>query len=125
MSRIRSKDTRPEMLVRRYLFAHGYRYKLHDSRLPGKPDLVLPKYRTVIFIHGCFWHAHQNCRYAVTPKSNTEYWSAKISGNSARDAAAADKLNSLGWRVIVIWECQLKKGAADAALKELAASISK
>jgi len=125
MSRIRSKDTRPEMQVRRYLFARGFRYRLHDSHLPGKPDLVLPKYRTVIFIHGCFWHAHQNCRYAVTPKSNTSYWSAKIAGNAARDAAAAEKLIALGWKSIIIWECQLKKGTADAVLNELAAAILK
>ena len=125
MSRIRSKDTRPEMLVRKYLFARGFRYRLHDSRLPGKPDLVLRKYHTVIFIHGCFWHAHENCRYAVMPKSNTSYWQVKIAGNTARDAAADEKLTALGWKIIVIWECRLKKSLAEAALDALAAAILK
>lgn len=109
MSRIRSKDTKPEMAVRKYLFAHGFRYRLHDKKLPGKPDIILPKYKTVIFVHGCFWHAHENCRYAVMPKSNTEYWTKKISGNGSRDFSARIKLLEAGWKIIVLWECDLRK----------------
>jgi len=109
MSRIRSKNTKPELTLRKYLFAHGFRYRLHDKKLPGKPDIILPKYKTVIFVHGCFWHAHENCRYAVMPKSNIEYWTGKISGNVSRDFSARKKLLELGWQIIVIWECSLRK----------------
>ncbi len=109
MSRIRSKDTRPELLVRKYLFKAGFRFRLHNKNLPGKPDIILPKYKTVILIHGCFWHGHPGCRYAVSPKSNTEYWSIKLSGNSIRDAKNQEGLKNMGWKVIVIWECELKK----------------
>jgi DNA mismatch endonuclease (patch repair protein) len=109
MSRIRSKDTKPEMAVRKYLFAHGFRYRLHDKKLPGKPDIVLRKYKAAIFVHGCFWHSHESCRYAVTPKSNVEYWANKISGNVSRDRAAGEKLQNLGWKGIVLWECELRK----------------
>ena len=88
MSRIKGKDTKPEMLVRRFLHANGFRYKLHDKKLPGKPDIVLPKYRTVIFVHGCFWHGHKNCKYFVVPKTRTEWWLNKINGNIANDIKA-------------------------------------
>lgn len=108
MSRVRSKDTKPEMLVRRFLFSHGFRYKLHDKSLPGKPDLVLPKYKTIIFIHGCFWHGHGGCRYFVVPKTRTEWWLNKISTNKQKDAASEKLLTSAGWKIINIWECEIK-----------------
>lgn len=113
MSRIRSGDTRPEMWLRRRLHGLGFRYRLHDKRLPGKPDLVLPKYKAVIFVNGCFWHMHQ-CRYFQFPESSSskdrgpEWWRAKLIGNRARDLAAQDKLRELGWRVLVLWECAIK-----------------
>jgi DNA mismatch endonuclease (patch repair protein) len=119
MSRIRSKDTKPELAVRKYLFALGYRYRLHDKKLPGKPDIVFPKYKTVVFVHGCFWHAHQNCRYAVMPKSNTDYWTKKISGNITRDLASGEKLYKLGWKRIVLWECELHKSNFEVAMTRL------
>jgi|SRR5690242_4560783 len=108
MSAIRSKNTKPEMLVRRFLHANGFRYKLHDKKLPGKPDIVLPKYKTVIFVHGCFWHGHTNCRYYVVPKTRTEWWLKKINGNKANDDKAIKALKKGGWKVIKIWECGLK-----------------
>lgn len=108
MSRIKGKDTKPEMLVRRFLHANGFRYKLHDKTLPGKPDIVLPKYKTVIEVQGCYWHGHQNCRYSHLPKSNTEFWKEKIGANVKRDKENLKKLKELGWNVIVIWECELK-----------------
>jgi len=108
MSRIRSTNTKPEMLVRKFLFAHGYRYKLHDKTLPGKPDMVLPKHRTVIFVHGCFWHGHHNCKYYVVPKTNTEWWLNKINTNTANDTKAVKALRKDGWKIITLWECELK-----------------
>ena len=108
MSRIRSKDTKPEMLVRRFLHANGFRYKLHDKSLPGKPDIVLPKYRTVIFVHGCFWHGHANCKYFVVPKTRTKWWTDKINRNKANDEKAVKALKKYGWKVITVWECYLK-----------------
>ncbi|MBB5396699.1 very short patch repair endonuclease [Mucilaginibacter sp. AK015] len=108
MSRIKSTDTRPEMLVRRYLFAQGLRYRLHDRRLPGKPDIVLPKYKTVIHIHGCFWHSHAGCVLNRLPKSKPEYWIPKLQGNANRDAENSVRLKSLGWRTLTVWECELK-----------------
>jgi len=112
MSRIRSKDTKPEMLVRKFLHAQGFRYRLHDKSLSGKPDLVLPKYKTVIFIHGCFWHGHAECKYFVVPKTRTDWWLDKIGKNSANDVKAEKNLISKGWKVIVVWECNLKKEIA-------------
>lgn len=109
MSRIRGKDTKPEELVRKYLFSQGFRYRKNDKRLPGTPDIVLPRYRTVIFVNGCFWHGHEGCRYFVWPKSNTEFWQKKINANIHRDAVKHEKLEALGWRVIIVWECELKK----------------
>ena len=108
MQQIKSKNTRPEMLVRKFLFAHGYRYRLHYKKLPGKPDIILPKYKTVIFVHGCFWHGHKNCRYFVIPKTRTKWWTDKIDRNKANDEKAIKALRKDGWRVINIWECDLK-----------------
>lgn len=108
MSRIKGKDTKPEMLVRKFLHANGYRYKLHDKKLSGKPDIVLPKYNTVIFVHGCFWHGHANCKYFKIPQTRTQWWTDKINGNKANDAKAVKALKKDGWKVIVVWECQLK-----------------
>jgi DNA mismatch endonuclease (patch repair protein) len=107
MSRIRAKDTKPEMVVRKYLHSRGLRYRLHVKQLPGKPDLVLPKYHTVIFVHGCFWHGHAGCPVFKMPKSNTEFWQTKIGGNISRDAAAEALLIKAGYGVITIWECEL------------------
>ena len=109
MSRIRSKDTKPEMLVRKFLFSKGFRYRVNDKKLPGKPDIVLPKYKTVIFVHGCFWHGHEGCRYYVVPKTRTEWWLEKIGRNKANDKKKNSMLRKEGWKVIEIWECDLKK----------------
>lgn len=109
MSRIRGKDTKPEELVRKYLFSQGFRYRKNDARLPGKPDIVLPKYRTVIFVNGCFWHAHEGCRYFVWPKNNADFWKKKIESNVERDGKNYQLLKKLGWNVLIIWECELKK----------------
>lgn len=108
MSQIRSKNTKPEMIVRSWLHKQGYRFRLHDKKLPGKPDIVLKKYKTVIFVHGCFWHGHKNCKYYVIPKTRTKWWLDKINGNVARDKKAQRKLRSLGWKVINIWGCKVK-----------------
>lgn len=108
MSRIRSKDTKPEILVRKFLFAKGLRYKLHDKSLPGKPDLVFPKFKTVIFIHGCFWHGHDECRYYVIPKTRTEWWLEKINRNKGNDNKSENALKNRGWKVINVWECEIK-----------------
>lgn len=107
MAQIRSKNTKPEVLVRKELFRRGYRYRINVSKLPGKPDIVLPKYRTVIFVNGCFWHGHEGCKHFVMPKSNVEYWEAKIRGNQQRDRDAIIMLQEAGWNVITIWECRL------------------
>ncbi len=109
MSRIKGKNTKPEMLVRKFLYAHGFRYRLHVKNLPGNPDIVLPKYKTVIFINGCFWHGHEGCKYFVVPKTRTEWWLNKINDTQKRDSEAEIQLNVLGWKVITIWTCQLKQ----------------
>ena len=109
MSQIKATNTKPELLVRKFLHAQGYRYKLHDKTLPGKPDLVLPKYNTIIFIHGCFWHGHAKCKYYKVPQTRTDWWLQKINTNKAKDAKAVKALKKMGWKVIVIWECWLKK----------------
>jgi len=119
MSRIRSKDTKPEMLVRKFLHAQGFRYKLHDKTLPGKPDLVLPKYKTAIFIHGCFWHGHNSCKYYVVPKTRTEWWLQKINGNIVNDEKAVKALKKDGWKVIIVWECELKPESLSRTLHKL------
>jgi DNA mismatch endonuclease, patch repair protein len=123
MSRIRGKDTKPEMLVRKFLFGNGFRYRLHDAKLPGKPDIVLTKYKTAIFVNGCFWHGHKGCNYFVLPKTRTEWWLQKIKGTMARDRAAEIALNVLGWKVMVIWECQLKKNNLSTTLAGLLSEI--
>ena len=119
MSRIRGRDTRPEELVRKFLFAQGFRYRKNDSRLPGKPDIVLPKYRTVIFVNGCFWHHHEGCRYFVWPKNNAEFWQKKIESNVERDKRNHQLLQEMGWKVIDIWECELKAGKQSETLIRL------
>lgn len=124
MSRIRNKSTKPEELVRKYLFSKGYRYRKNDPRLPGKPDIVLPKYKTAIFVNGCFWHGHEGCRYFVWPKDNAEFWEAKISGNIERDQRTYTHLKKLGWRVVIIWECELKKDIAMQTLSSLADTLA-
>jgi len=108
MSRIRGKDTKPEMIVRKYLFSKGYRYRLHYKNLPGKPDIVLPKFRTIIFIHGCFWHGHEGCKYFVVPKTRTTWWLDKIGRNKQLDDDNFLKLSAQGWKVLVIFECELR-----------------
>ena len=123
MSRIKSKDTKPEMLVRKFLHAQGYRYRLHDKKLPGKPDIVLAKYRTVIFVHGCFWHGHSKCKYYVVPKTRTEWWLNKINGNITNDAKAAKALKKDGWKIITVWECQLKPAKIEKTLLALIGKI--
>jgi DNA mismatch endonuclease, patch repair protein len=125
MSRIKAANTKPELLVRRFLHAKGYRYKLHDKKLPGKPDLVLPKYKTIIFIHGCFWHGHANCKYYKVPQTRTEWWLNKINRNKANDAKASRALKKEGWKIITIWECRLKKAKAGSALLNLLHKLSK
>lgn len=119
MSHIKSKDTKPEVLVRRFLFAHGFRFRIHRKDLPGKPDIVLPKYKTVIFINGCFWHGHKDCRFATLPETNRNFWATKISGNVERDKATYAKLIEMGWRVIELWQCQLKPKTKDQTLSNL------
>lgn len=123
MSRIRCKNTKPEELVRKFLFSQGFRYRKNDARLPGKPDIVLPKYKTVIFVNGCFWHGHEGCRYFVWPKNNAEFWKEKITGNIQRDKHNHQLLANQGWRVIEIWECQLKRSVVDNTLQNLVLQI--
>lgn len=123
MSRIKGKDTKPEMLVRKFLFAQGFRYRLHVKNLPGKPDIVLPKYKTVIFIHGCFWHGHKGCRYFVVPKTRTQWWVNKINRNKELDKKNVRLLRQDSWKVLTIFECKLKKGKIDKTLQQLLQDI--
>lgn len=123
MSHIRGKDTKPEETVRKYLFSRGFRYRKNDVRLPGKPDIVLPKYNTVIFVNGCFWHAHEGCRYFVWPKNNAAFWKNKISNNVDRDRRNIESLAASGWRVIIVWECELKAAKRRETLEALCGSI--
>ncbi len=109
MSRIKGKDTKPEMLVRRFLHANGFRFRLHAKELPGKPDIVLPKYHTVIFVHGCFWHGHEGCRYFTIPKTRSEWWTDKIFTTRNKDAEHFQKLRDAGWNVVSIFECELRQ----------------
>lgn len=109
MSRIQSANTKPEELVRKYLFAKGMRFRKNDKRYPGRPDIVLPKYKTIIFVNGCFWHMHDSCSKFVMPKSNADYWTPKLMRNKKRDQDNINKLEKMGWNVIVIWECELSK----------------
>lgn len=123
MSCIKGKGTKPEEIVRKALFAKGFRYRKNDRKLPGTPDIVLPKYKTVIFVNGCFWHGHENCKYYVVPKTNTDFWLKKITSNIERDVIKATQLQELGWRVITVWECELKKPAFDATMNNLIKTI--
>jgi len=125
MSRIKGKDTKPEMIVRKFLFSKGFRYRLHDKKLPGKPDIVLPKYKTVIFINGCFWHGHEGCRYFVVPKTRTEWWQNKISVNRENDKKSINLLNESGWSVISVFECELKTQTITVTLDTLISRIKK
>jgi len=108
MSKVSGKDTKPEILIRKFLFSKGFRYRKNVKELQGKPDIVLPKYKTIIFIHGCFWHGHENCEAAKLPVSNVAYWTKKVSSNVTRDIHNKEILRELGWNVIVLWECELK-----------------
>jgi len=107
MSQIKGKDTKPEILIRKFLFSKGFRFRLHDKKLPGKPDIVLPKYKTIIFVHGCFWHGHEGCKYFVVPKTRTEWWLNKLNINKQKDDENFSKLSIIGWKIIVIFECEL------------------
>ena len=109
MSAIKSKNTKPEIIVRKLLHSKGYRFRLHKKDLPGSPDIVLPKYKTVIFVHGCFWHRHQNCKYASNPKTRREFWEKKFKENIERDKKTQEKLQNLGWKTKIVWECEIKK----------------
>ena len=108
MSAIKSKNTKPEIAVRKLLHSLGYRFRLHRKDLPGSPDIVLPKHKTVIFVHGCFWHRHANCKYASTPKTRKEFWESKFKANVKRDLEIQEKIKNIGWQSLVIWECELK-----------------
>jgi DNA mismatch endonuclease (patch repair protein) len=123
MSRIRSKDTRPEMIVRKALFAIGFRFRLHDKTLPGKPDIVLKKYKTVIFVNGCFWHGHKDCKYYVIPKTRTGWWLKKITGNQKNDLLKRSELESRGWNVIAVFECELKNDKLNKTLNKIIKNI--
>ena len=109
MSRIKGSNTKPEIIVRSYLHKKGFRYTLHNSKLPGKPDICLPKYKTVIFVHGCFWHRHKGCKFAYTPKSRIDFWNRKLKGNVLRDERNKSELIKKGWQVSIIWECEVKQ----------------
>jgi len=122
MSGIKGKDTKPEMIIRKGLFRRGFRYRLHSKQLPGKPDLVLPRYQAVIFVHGCFWHQH-DCRLFKWPKSNTEFWREKITGNVQRDKRDYQKLDNADWRILVVWECAMK-GKSDQDIEKVLDKIS-
>lgn len=119
MSRIKGKNTKPEILVRKYLFSQGLRYRLYSKKLPGRPDIVLQKYHTVIFIHGCFWHGHEGCRYFVVPKTRTEWWLNKINTNRENDRKNGELLKEMKWNVITVWECSLKKKKQESTLNNI------
>lgn len=116
MAGIKGRDTKPEMELRRLLHAAGFRFRLHAKDLPGRPDIVLPRHRAAIFVHGCFWHRHSGCRYATTPDNNAAFWAKKFATNVARDAAKEQALTDAGWRVMVVWECSIRRDAVAAAL---------
>lgn len=123
MAAIHSASTKPELLLRHTLWRLGFRYRVNDKRLPGTPDIVLAKYRTVIFVHGCFWHGHKDCKNASTPKTNTEFWTAKITRNQERDQAVWRQLEAKGWYVIIVWECELKKYRFEDTVNRVASEI--
>lgn len=120
MRAVRQSNTKPELMLRKRLYALGFRYRLHRRDLPGTPDLVLPRHRAVIFVHGCFWHRHPDCSRATTPKSNYDFWMKKFRRNMERDEAVRLELESIGWKVLVVWECQLANAAADATTEKVA-----
>lgn len=123
MSMIRGKNTTPELIVRKFLHSKGFRFRLHKNELPGKPDIVLSKYKTVIFVHGCFWHGHNNCKYFVIPKTRTNWWIHKIDRNRQNDKQNYYILKQTGWKIITVWECELKTNNAANTLSRLAARI--
>ena len=123
MSRIPSTNTKPEEILRKYLFSRGFRYRKNDSKLPGKPDIVLPKYKKVVFVNGCFWHAHKGCKWFVPPKSNSEFWQKKFAYNVERDKKNYKKLEEMGWKVIIVWECEIRHGDSMKRLKNLEKEI--
>jgi len=124
MSRIKGRNTKPEILVRKYLFSKGFRYRINDNRYPGRPDIVLPKFKTCVFVNGCFWHMHEGCKHFVWPKNNDEFWRNKITKNAERDRKNYDLLRALGWHVIVIWECQLAKNVFEREMNGLIDDIT-
>ena len=123
MAAIRSASTKPERRLRHALWRQGFRYRINDKRLPGSPDIVLPKYRTVVFVHGCFWHGHKDCKYYIVPETNKEFWVAKVARNQERDKEVWRKLEAKGWNVIIVWECQLKKANIDATVARVSDEI--
>ena len=123
MSHIHSASTKPELLLRKSLWRLGFRYRANDKRLPGKPDIVLPKYHTVIFVHGCFWHGHKDCPNYTVPKTNTEFWTKKITRNQERDQETWRQLEAKGWYVLIVWECELKKARYDDTVNHVASAI--
>lgn len=122
MSNIRGKDTKPELALRRALHARGFRFRLHVENVPGRPDIVFPKYRAVVFVHGCFWHRHAGCRYATVPKTREDFWNKKFAANVSRDAAVHERLTSKGWRVATVWECALRNPNALTQTAEMVAT---
>lgn len=124
MASIRGRDTKPEIMVRKFLFSRGFRYQLNHPRLPGHPDIVLRKYRTAIFVNGCFWHGHEGCKFFVLPKTNTEFWRTKIERNQNRDVREQQQLASMGWHCITVWECQLKPAVREKTLESLAFTLN-
>lgn len=125
MSQIKGKNTKPEILVRKFLFSNGYRYKLNDKNLPGKPDIVLPRFRTAVFINGCFWHGHKDCKYFKIPESRSEWWKKKINDTKVRDKIKYKKIEELHWKVITIWECELIKDLRNQTLNKLTLILQK
>ncbi len=125
MSRIRSKNTQPEILVRKFLHSNGLRFRLHDKKLPGRPDIVLPKYKTIVLVHGCFWHGHTNCKDFKIPRTNTEYWVSKIKKNIEKDLSVEKALTLQKWKIIVVWACQLETNKKETNLKVLLSKIVK
>lgn len=125
MSKIRKTNSKPEMLVRKFLFKNGFRFRIHSKKLLGNPDIVLPKYKTIVFVNGCFWHAHKNCKYNRMPKTNTAYWIPKIQGNVKRDKKNHKYLRKEGWNVLTVWECDLEKSKQTRTLNNLQLNLTK
>ena len=125
MAAVHSASTKPELKLRRALWRQGFRYWINDKRLPGRPDIVLPKYRTVLFVHGCFWHGHKGCKNYTIPKTNTKFWTAKVARNQARDQDVWRKLEAKGWSVIIVWECELKKATLEDTVYKVSQEIAR